>query len=112
MKVYTNENYTFKVGGNASENDLLLTESSENDLWFHLQKFSSPHGILTNSEIGVDNVPTDILLWCAGLVKKSSSKKCKYLQNIGVNYIKVKYIQKTQVVGCVVLVKKSKVIMI
>jgi predicted ribosome quality control (RQC) complex YloA/Tae2 family protein len=47
MKIITfNEIYTIKIGQNQEENQALLESMNENDSWFHLSDYSSPHLII------------------------------------------------------------------
>lgn len=109
MKIIDNDNYVLKIGNSAQENDVLLTEAQPNDLWFHLEKFSSPHSILNCSDSGIDIIPNAIITWAAQETKACSGKKSKYLQNIGVMYTQVKNVVKTTVEG-EVIVKKYKIV--
>ena len=105
MKIYTYEGYTLKIGTSARENDELITNAHPDDIWLHLEKFSSPHGIL--SPAGTD---AHAIAWAAGLVKENSARRCRNLKNIGVQYIPVKYVEKTSTPGCVALKKKPRLI--
>ena len=95
MKIYTHEGYTLKIGTSAHENDMLITDAHPDDIWLHLEKFSSPHGILgpiINTSTGTD---AHAIAWAAGLVKENSARRCRNLVNLGVQYIPVKYVEKT-----------------
>jgi len=47
MKIITfNEIYTIQIGQNQNENQTLLESMSENDTWFHLSGYSSPHLVI------------------------------------------------------------------
>jgi predicted ribosome quality control (RQC) complex YloA/Tae2 family protein len=49
IEIYVEENekaYKVVIGQNKTENDKILKESSQMDLWFHLEKQSGPHIIL------------------------------------------------------------------
>ena len=47
MKVLIfNEIYTIKIGQNQEENQKLLESMNENDSWFHLSDYASPHLII------------------------------------------------------------------
>lgn len=104
MKTFILDDYTLKIGNNAKENDELLSQASQNDLWLHLAKFSSPHGILSGD---IQNINKQTLTWAATLVKESSARRCRNLNNIEVNYLPVKHVQKTEECGKVILLKKS-----
>lgn len=108
MKTFTLDDYTLKIGTNANENDELLTDASQNDIWLHLEKFSSPHGILSTPTDHI--VPTNIITWAAQLLKDHSGKQSRYLKNIGVMYLPVKFVQKTTTNGKVNLTKKYSIV--
>ena len=41
--------YTILIGENAKDNTELVKESEQDDIWFHLEKESSPHVILKSN---------------------------------------------------------------
>ena len=96
--------FMFKIGKNAMENDQLLNEANQNDLWFHLEGNASPHGILfTNGEKAGKNE-----LWqCANMVKMGS--KLKALKNVNVIFTERRNVKKTEKIGAVIA-KNTKVI--
>jgi predicted ribosome quality control (RQC) complex YloA/Tae2 family protein len=53
--IYVDENnkeYNIIIGESRKENDIIVKSSKQNDIWFHLDKFSGPHFVLqTNGDI-------------------------------------------------------------
>lgn len=75
--IYVEENnkeYTIVVGQNAKENDAIIKQSSQNDIWFHLEISSSPHIILKSNG---DNIPKKYLKHVALLLFQYKSKAHK-----------------------------------
>ena len=103
MKEYEIESYKFVIGQNQNENDILVSSSHQNDIWFHLKSFSSAHGILnTNNET---KIPKYIIHQCSNLLKEHS--KQSKLKDMKVIYTLVKYVKKTNIKGQV-MTKKTK----
>lgn len=42
----TNREHLINIGSNANENYILIQNSNQNDIWFHLDEISSPHIVL------------------------------------------------------------------
>ena len=99
-------NFTYKVGKNDKENDKLLDEANQNDLWFHLEGHASPHGILFTNGGDVTKME---LLECANIVKMGS--KLKNMKKVNVIYTQRRNVKKTEKLGQVI-VKKTKVLQI
>ena len=111
MKTYLiEEEYNFKIGNNSSENDQLLNEADQEDIWFHLDNMPSPHGILFVRNIDSDKIPKRILILCAEKIKENS--KAKNFRKISVIYTLRKNIKKTSTLGKVILKKKTNKIVI
>ena len=101
MKTFMIKEYTLTVGQNAKENDELITNSNENFIWFHLANLPSCHGILNCT---IDKLTSTLIFQCACKIKKNT--KYKKNRDIKVNYIELKFIQKTNKLGEVLLLKK------
>ena len=105
--------YTIKIGRNETENDDLIRKSNKNDLWFHLEDNSSPHGFISvtvNESVGVDDskamcIPHEIIYKTALLVKKYSN--CKHLPVVSVIYTKIENLCLTKKLGTVLIKKKT-----
>lgn len=93
-------NYELKiyVGENAQENWKLLDSSTQNSLWFHLDKFSSPHVIV---ELYDNKKISNTTINYAALLCKTYSKY-KNIRNIYVIYTTIKNIKKGSNVGSVI----------
>lgn len=95
----TFENNPIKIGQNAEENNDIIKEANQTDMWFHLAKFPSCHVIVECSEeFPINNA---IINYCAQLVKQNTKYKC--IPKLKVNYTKIKNVQRTDKIGCVVL---------
>ena len=108
--LFEEENLILKVGNNSSENDKLLNEADQNDIWFHLENMASPHGILFLKNINSDEIPKNILLECAEKIKENS--KAKNFRKVSVIYTFRKHIKKTNTLGKVITKKKINKIII
>jgi predicted ribosome quality control (RQC) complex YloA/Tae2 family protein len=90
--------YKVYVGESAQDNWDLIDKASQNDLWFHLESFSSPHVIVT-----VDNpkikIPKTVLKYAAQLCHEHS--KYKLIKNIKVIWTEIKNVSKAIKVGSV-----------
>ncbi len=102
------DNFTISVGRNQNENDKLIREGSQNDLWFHLKDNPSPHGFIHSD---TNEKPSkEIIYKTAELVKKFS--KFKEYPDVKIIYIELKYIKCTDVPGTVIIKKKTKEIIV
>ena len=92
---YIINNYTYYVGKNARENWNLLEAAEPFDIWFHLDKESSPYVIL---EIRDNNIVSkEVLLEGAKLCKKYSKLKNK--TTCDVIYCSIENLKKGKVLG-------------
>ena len=71
MKEFIYDEIIFKIGQNKYENNELLDESKQNDLWFHLNKLPSCHGILFSHNKNFDKT---IIKQCCLEIKKYMKK--------------------------------------
>ena len=102
---YLNDDDTIVyVGNSAEENQQLLEESCQNDIWLHLKNNPSPHGIIKNMKNKYD------ITFAAKMVKENS--KLKNLDKVKVIYIERKHVKMTKENGKVVLKKKCKEIIV
>ena len=113
MKSYTIEyeleEYDIYVGENAEENFQIISNANQNDLWFHLDQFSSPHVILRNSkDLKRNKIPKQLIKSAAELCKLHSRFKT-VSKKIGIIYTEVKNVKKTKVVGQVITRKTIKI---
>ena len=103
-----NEEVIIKIGQNQKENDELIKEGKQNDLWFHLKGNSSPHGFIhnnTNKELS-----KEVIYRTAQLVKEFS--KFRSYSKVKIIYIELKHIKCTDILGTVIIKKKTKEIIV
>ena len=94
----TYENNIIKIGKNAYENDQLIKEAKQTDLWFHLASFPSSHVVLS-----VDKnhpVTKNMIKYCAQLVKENTKYRNS---NLKINYCQIKNVKRTDTSGEVIL---------
>lgn len=102
VELFVEENdktYTVIIGTNKYENDQIIKDSDQNDIWFHLNNMSGPHIILKN---GGDKIPKRYLNQIAILfqqLKLKSNLSNKY----NVIYTTVKNVKLTNVPGQVTI---------
>lgn len=97
-----------KVGQNALENWLLIDESKQNDIWFHIEGYPSPHVIIyvpPKSKISKQTIK-----YAASLCKSNS--KFKGNNQVAIIYTQMKNISKGDQVGSVFLKKRTQKIII
>ena len=86
---YNIENYTVCVGRNNLQNDRLLKESREHDIWLHAQKLTSAHAIIfTNKQ----SVPESVIHKAAEIVAYFSSGREN--GKVSIDYCLRKYVKK------------------
>lgn len=98
------EDNTFKdnlirIGENAEDNDNIIKESNQTDIWFHLHSFPSCHVIISCSkEFPITN---QMINHCGSLVKDNT--KYKNFAKLKVNYTEIKNVKRTETKGKVIL---------
>jgi predicted ribosome quality control (RQC) complex YloA/Tae2 family protein len=102
MKILSfNDQYTIKIGQNATENQILLQEMNCNDSWFHLSDKSSPHLI-----INVDhNLLSKQQIYQIAILLKQNTKHKKE-NHISIDYTLRKNLKLTNTPGLVNLIGK------
>lgn len=95
----TFENNPIKIGQNAEENDQIISEAKQTDLWFHLANFPSCHVIISVSK--EFPVTKQMISYCCQLTKENT--KYRDLQKVKVNYTIIKNVKKTDIKGKVIL---------
>ena len=100
MKTYyisfQNKDYKVLIGQNATENDQLIKQSKQYDLWFHLNGIKSPHVILETQN---DNMKKSDLRWMKTFFIDHVSN---LPPNFTLIYTKIKNVQRTNIPGTVV----------
>ncbi|KAG7316405.1 hypothetical protein KOW79_019946 [Hemibagrus wyckioides] len=78
--------YTIYMGKDKYENEDLIKYGWPEDIWFHVDKLSSAHVYLRLPKgKTIDDIPKEVLIDCAQLVKNNSIQGCK-MNNINVVY--------------------------
>lgn len=104
----TFENNKIKIGKNAEENDLIIKEARQTDIWFHLDKFPSCHVIVSCSK--EFPITFEMITYCGLLVKENT--KYRNLPKLKINYTEIKNVKRTEIKGKVLLNKKTHTITI
>ena len=86
------------IGQYAEENDEIIKNAKQSDLWFHLAKLPSCHVILSSNCKPLDN---NMIKYCAQLTKENS--KYKNINLVTVNYTEIKNVKRTEKKGQVIL---------
>ena len=104
-----NGTYTIQVGANQAENDALVKRAPQHAMWFHLKDFPSAHAVVINTaKAGV--IDADAIRRAATLVKERAAPGVRGLQNVGVNYLLMKWVRRTETPGKVIMTKAAKCI--
>lgn len=92
--------YEITIGKNATENWNIISNSSQNDVWFHLEGMASPHVVLKNYRNDkIKDIPKCVIIRCAYLCKENS--KYKNIKKVTVIYTQIKNVSKGDTVGSV-----------
>jgi predicted ribosome quality control (RQC) complex YloA/Tae2 family protein len=106
-----NSDYAIRVGANQAENDMLVKKSPQHAMWFHLKDFPSAHAVVVNTA-KAGTVDADVIRRAATLVKERSAPGIRTLKNVGVNYLTIKYVRRTETPGKVIMLKAAKCIQV
>ena len=106
---YEDDIYKIIVGENAQDNFDIISISSQNDLWFHLEHFSSPHVILQNPKNLKRNKMPKMAIYFALEACKKHSKFKTVTKKISFIYTEIKNIKKTNIIGQVISKKTTKI---
>ena len=106
-----NGNYAIQVGANQAENDALVKKSPQHAMWFHLKDFPSAHAVVVNTA-KAGTYDTDVIKRAATLVKERASGNVRNMQNVGVNYLTMKHVRRTETPGKVIMTKAAKCVQI
>ncbi len=101
-------NITFYIGKNAQDNFDIIDIANENDLWFHLDDYTSCHVIGIINDLKLNNKDERLIVKQGALICKKYSKY-KSDKNVNVMYTTVNNIRKTDQIGTVIVLK-SKII--
>src|SRR3989338_6339110 len=99
IEIQTNDAlFTIVIGENSHDNDKLIAQARQNDIWFHLKKFPSAHVILQCHD-RPDQVTKRHLVECATQVKKHG--KYRNLPYLIVMYTQISAVHRTETPGLV-----------
>jgi predicted ribosome quality control (RQC) complex YloA/Tae2 family protein len=104
-----NGDYAIQVGANQAENDALVKKAPQHAMWFHLKDFPSAHAMVVNTA-KPGTYGADVIQRAATLVKERASFGVRSLQNVGVNYLPIKCVRRTETPGKVIMLKSPKCI--
>lgn len=90
--------YVIYVGESAQDNWDLIDKASQNDLWFHLESFPSPHVIVVINDPKI-KTPKSVLKYAAELCHEHS--KYKLIKKVKVIWTEIKNVSKADKVGAV-----------
>ncbi|XP_055740870.1 coiled-coil domain-containing protein 25 isoform X2 [Salvelinus fontinalis] len=83
------------MGKDKYENEDLIKYGWPEDIWFHVDKLSSAHVYLRMPKgLTIEDIPKEVLIDCAQLVKNNSIQGCK-MNNINVVYTPWANLKKT-----------------
>lgn len=89
-RVFERSGFRCLVGKNNYQNDRLIKEAKDGDLWFHVQGFPGAHVILKSRNQPF--VPEEVLLFAARLAARYS--KASQSANVAVDYTDMKDVKK------------------
>ena len=92
---HTFENNPIKIGETSGENDEIIRESNQSDVWFHMHNLPSCHVIIKNTK--EHPITKQMINYCANLVKENT--KYRNLPKVKINYTQIKNVKKTDVKG-------------
>ncbi|KAJ3606900.1 hypothetical protein NHX12_026418 [Muraenolepis orangiensis] len=95
LSAVVNPPYTIYMGKDKYENEDLIKYGWPEDIWFHVDKLSSAHVYLRMQKgLTIDDIPKEVLIDCAQLVKNNSIQGCK-MNNINIVYTPWANLKKT-----------------
>tara|TARA_X000001036_G_C20578978_1_gene765918 strand:- start:590 stop:931 length:342 start_codon:yes stop_codon:yes gene_type:complete len=107
-KLYISD-YIAYIGENKDENHLLVSNARINcyfnDIWIHISDYPSAHCIIRNPNN--DRIPNCILKRCALEIKRNNNK-CKSIQKLMFDIVKIKYVKPTNNIGEVEILSNCK----
>jgi predicted ribosome quality control (RQC) complex YloA/Tae2 family protein len=108
MKTFKSpDGHTVLLGENASDNNKVMKNACQTDVWFHLESMPSCHVVIKCSMKQLQSKCTE---FCANLVKQNS--KGKNFNKIKVVYLSMRYVSKTETPGQVILKKSGNIIVV
>lgn len=106
-----NDDYKIYIGANQDENDALIKKAPQHAMWFHLKDFPSAHAVVVNTA-KAGTYDTDVIRRAATLVKERAAPGVRGLHSVGVNYLPIKCVRRTETPGAVIMTKAAKCIQV
>ena len=106
-----NGDYKIYIGANQADNDALIKKSPQHAMWFHLKDVPSAHAVVVNTA-KAGTYDADVIRRAATLVKERAAPGIRTLKNVGVNYLMIKCVRRTETPGKVILLKTAKCVQI
>jgi len=100
MLIVINDNITYRLGRNATENFEIINDADPEDWWFHLDDSPSGHCVIDSSILNIQ-----MKVFAGNLVKEHS--KLKNNKKVKVIFTQIKNIVKTKTLGTVILKQKG-----
>ena len=104
-----NGDYEIYIGANQAENDMLVKKAPQHAMWFHLKDFPSAHAVVVNTA-KAGAIDADAIRRAATLVKDRAAPGVRGLHSVGVNYLPIKCVRRTETPGKVIMTKAAKCI--
>ena len=95
----TFEGNLIKVGTCAEENDQLISDAKQTDIWFHLHNLPSCHVVIESSSDYP--VTKQMIAYCANVTKQNT--KYRDANQVSVIYTAIKNVRKTDTKGKVIV---------
>jgi len=106
ISIHDNQTFKIRVGESAQENWELIENSSQNDVWFHVDNHPSCHIVLSVGNY--KKTPhKSVLNHCAVLCKENS--KVKDSREITIIYTLIKNVKKADKLGSVTTINTKKI---
>ena len=96
------------IGQNANDNDFIINQGKQTDIWFHLANLPSCHVIISCDK--KYPITKQMIYYCALLVKQNT--KYKNIKKVCINYTELKNVKRTKISGKVMIKGKMKTIVI
>lgn len=106
-----NMDYEIRVGANQADNDALVKKAPQHAMWFHLKDFPSAHAVVMNTA-NAGTYDAEVIRRAATLVKQRAAVNIRGLHIVGVNYLPIKYVRRTEIPGKVIMLKSAKCIQV
>lgn len=97
---FKSSEYVFIIGRNKEENFRIIDESSQTDIWFHVENEPSCHVILKNTN-KLHDIPIQVIKRGAYLCKINSNA-AKSNKSV-IMYSQIKNVEKTDIIGKVLV---------